>query len=133
MLKMIGGILGILGGLGGLAGAALTVLFLLGSDAGMPTAVGLGVAATALIGGACAIACVGLGIAILMSGGRLAGVLMIVPALLGMIFTYGGTLLAIPGAFLAAFFGETAPKEESYETRKSRLEKEVQQRYGARG
>ena len=131
MLKMIGGILGILGGLGGVGVAILFIT--LGSYDNSDTAVGLGFVALGLIGGACGLACIGLGIAILMTGGRLAGVLMIVPALLGMIFTYGGTLLALPGAFLAAVFGETAPKEESYETRKSRLEKEVQQRYGARG
>lgn len=131
MLKMIGGILGILGGLGGLVGAAVTILVVLGADVSDGATIGVGLV-LALVGLVCAIACLGLGIAVLMSGGRLAGVLMILPALIGLVFTYGGTLLAIPGAFLAAFFGETAPKEESYETRKSRLEKEVQQRYGAR-
>jgi hypothetical protein len=131
MLKMIGGILGILGGLGGLGVAILFIV--LGAHDGGETAVGLGMVAAGLIGGACGLACLGLSIAIFMTGGRMAGVLMIVPALIGMIFTYGGTLLAIPGALLAAFFGDTAPKEESYENRKSRLEKEVQQRYGARG
>jgi hypothetical protein len=128
MLKMFGGILGILGGLGGVG---VGVLFIAGSSVDADTAfVGF---VAGLIGGACGLACIGLGIAVLMTGGRLAGVLMILPALIGMIFTFGGTLLAVPGAFLAALFGETAAKEESYENRRRRLEKEVQQRYGARG
>ena len=131
MLKMFGGILGILGGLGGLGVAILFIA--IGTHDSAETAVGIGFVAAAVIGGLCAVSCIGLGIAVLMTGGRFAGVLMILPAMIGMIFTYGGTLFALIGAFLAAIFGDTAPKEESYETRKSRLEKEVQQRYGARG
>jgi hypothetical protein len=130
MLKMFGGILGILGGLGGI-GAAF--LFLVVGAAGGDTVAGVGYAVAGIIGGVCSIACLGLGIAVLATGGRFAGVLMLPPALIGTVFTFGILLLAVVGAILAAVFGETKPREESYDTRQSRLEKEVQRRYGARG
>lgn len=131
MLKMFGGILGILGGLGGLV-IALLALLAIGYGDSMEAEVGLGFLAVGIIAGSCSAACLGLGIAILASRGRIAGVLMLLPALAGAPFTVGVLLLAVVGAILAAIFGETKPREESYDTRQSRLEKEVQQRYGLR-
>lgn len=129
MLKLCSGILGLLGALLGLSSAFLSI------EKGLHTEseLGVGFLAVGIIVAACAVICLGLSIGIFATGGRVAGVLMILPALAGSIFTYGLMSFALKGAILASIWGETKQREENYETRQSRLEKEVQQRYGARG
>jgi hypothetical protein len=119
--------------LSGLAGCGIAFLLLmLGSADGGETITGVSYFISGVIGGICSLACIALSIAVLSTGGRLPGALMILPAMIGSPFTYGFLSFAFFAGIVAAFFGETKAPEESYDTRQSRLQKEVQQRYGAR-
>src|SRR5262245_12702417 len=105
-MKTAGGILGILGGLFG--GCVALFFFLAGasslaSDSSeVEPVLGVGLSAMGLIGGICSIACIVLGIVVLATRGRFAGAIMLLPAIIGIYLTYGGTSFAVIGGFLAA-------------------------------
>jgi hypothetical protein len=116
-MKNVGGILGILGGL--LGGAdVIPYLAAHGSILG-------------IAGSACAVSCFCLGIAVLLTGGRVAGLLMILPAIAGTILAFGLMTPAILGAGLASYHGRYSSTVEDPEAVSLRLEREVQQRYGS--
>ena len=116
-MKNVGGFLGMLGGL--LGGAdAVPYLAAYGSILG-------------IAGSACAVSCFCLGVAALLTGGRVAGLLMILPAVAGTILTLGLMTPAILGAGLASYHGRYKSAVEDPEALSLRLESEVQERYGS--
>lgn len=89
---------------------------------------------------ACALCCICLGVAVLSTGGRIAGILMIMPATAGTILmilpaaddtilSVGMMALAILGAGLAISHGRYKSAIEDPDALRERLEEEVQQRY----
>jgi hypothetical protein len=127
-MKYLGGILGILGGLLG-----LFVFFLYltqGLGLGVLEATGTTDTLLGYVGGLAALTCIVAGIAVLLSPGWLAGVVLLVAAVVGVVL--GGHVLmalAVIGGMIAVAHGRRRLNPEGLQ---QRLELEVQQRYGAR-
>ncbi|MGH6929471.1 MAG: hypothetical protein ACREEV_14225 [Dongiaceae bacterium] len=127
-MKVLGGVLGIVGGLLG-----LFVFFLyLTRGLGLGVLEGTGVTDALLgyIGGLAALSCVVAGIAAVFGPGWMAGVVLLVSALVGV--TLGGHWLMSPaviGGMIAIAHGRRRLSPEGLQ---QRIELEVQQRYGTR-
>jgi hypothetical protein len=126
-MKIIAGILGILGGLLGLF---VFVLYLVqGLGLGVAEATGTMDAVVGYVGGVAALTCIVAGIAVLVTPGWMAGVVLLMAALVGVIL--GGhllMLLAVFGGMMAVANGRRRLNPEGLQ---ERIELEVRRRYGA--
>jgi len=127
-MKYLGGILGIVGGSLGLF---VFFLYLMrGLGVGVPEPTGVTDTLLGYVGGLAGLTCIVAGIAVLFSPGWMAGVVLFVAALLGVVL--GGHWLMSPavlGGMIAIKHGRRRLNPEGLQ---ERLEREVQQRYGAR-
>ena len=126
-MKILAGILGILGGLLGLFVFALHLIEGLGL--GVLEATGTMDAVVGYVGGLAALTCIAAGFAVLFTPGWMAGVVLFVAALVGvMLGAHFSMSLAVIGGMVAMANGRRRLNPEGLH---ERIELEVRQRYGA--